>query len=126
MHHLFQLFICLYLLGWIYCCIKVDEIYFKYNKESIKLIRISLIHYVIFLFTWYIQFAQSISDYNLWEKKWLYHLQRLHQQITPLVKKAKMPALHAQDLQNCLCEFDKYERTRLGEGRPRSRYQGGA
>lgn len=26
------------------------------------------------------------------------------------------------DVQNCLCEFDKYERTRLGEGRPRSQY----
>ncbi len=35
-----------------------------------------------------------------------------------------VPALHAQDLQNCLCEFDKYERARLGEGRPKSRYQG--
>ena len=32
--------------------------------------------------------------------------------------------LHAQDLQNCLCEFDKYERVRLGEGRPRSTYPG--
>jgi hypothetical protein len=32
--------------------------------------------------------------------------------------------LHAQDLQNCLCEFDKYERTRLGEGKPRSSYPG--
>lgn len=31
--------------------------------------------------------------------------------------------LHAQDLQNCLCEFDKYERVRLGEGRPRQRYK---
>lgn len=34
-------------------------------------------------------------------------------------------ALHdltGQDLQNCLCEWDKYERVRLGEGRPRSRY----
>ncbi len=30
--------------------------------------------------------------------------------------------LHAQDLQNCLCEFDKYERVRLGEGRPRARF----
>lgn len=30
--------------------------------------------------------------------------------------------LHAQDLQNCLCEFDKYERARLGEGKPRARY----
>jgi hypothetical protein len=33
--------------------------------------------------------------------------------------------LSAQDLQNCLCEFDKYERVRLGEGRPRSLYNGG-
>lgn len=32
--------------------------------------------------------------------------------------------LCAQDVQNCLCEFDKYERVRLGEGRPKSRYQG--
>ena len=35
---------------------------------------------------------------------------------------AILPRLHAQDLQNCLCEFDKYERVRLGEGRPRQRY----
>lgn len=26
------------------------------------------------------------------------------------------------DVQNCLCEYDKYERVRLGEGRPRARY----
>lgn len=32
--------------------------------------------------------------------------------------------LTAQDLQNCLCEFDKYERVRLGQGKPRSRYNG--
>lgn len=30
--------------------------------------------------------------------------------------------LTAQDLQNCLCEFDKYERARLGEGRPKQKY----
>lgn len=35
-----------------------------------------------------------------------------------------MEPLHAQDLQNCLCEFDKYERVRLGQGRPRSLYPG--
>lgn len=35
-------------------------------------------------------------------------------------------ALDAQNLQNCLCEFDKYERVRLGEGRPRSLYPGRA
>lgn len=31
--------------------------------------------------------------------------------------------LHAQDLQNCLCEFDKYERARLGEGKPKQLYK---
>jgi hypothetical protein len=30
--------------------------------------------------------------------------------------------LTAQDIQNCLCEFDKYERVRLGEGKPKQRY----
>lgn len=29
-----------------------------------------------------------------------------------------------QDVQNCLCEFDKYMRTKLGQGVPRSRYDG--
>lgn len=27
-----------------------------------------------------------------------------------------------QDIQNCLCEFDKYMRVKLGEGKPRQRY----
>lgn len=36
----------------------------------------------------------------------------------------ELPRISAQDLQNCLCEFDKYERVRLGEGRPRSTYKG--
>jgi len=34
------------------------------------------------------------------------------------------PTPHAQDAQGFCCEFDKYERTRLGEGRPRSFYEG--
>jgi hypothetical protein len=35
----------------------------------------------------------------------------------------KLPEpLHAQDLQNCLCEFDKYERARLGQGVPKQIY----
>jgi hypothetical protein len=58
------------------------------------------------------------------DSEWLETLQKLHKGILPLVKAAKMPELHAQDLQNCLCEFDKYERVRLGEGRPRSTYAG--
>lgn len=31
--------------------------------------------------------------------------------------------LTLMDIQNCLCEYDKYERVRLGEGRPRSFYR---
>jgi hypothetical protein len=30
--------------------------------------------------------------------------------------------LHAQDLQNCLCEVDKYLRAKLGEGKPKRRF----
>jgi hypothetical protein len=33
-----------------------------------------------------------------------------------------MRPLHAQDLQNCLCEFDKYERVRTGQGKPKQKY----
>lgn len=35
-----------------------------------------------------------------------------------------LPHLEAIDIQGCLCEFDKYERVRLGEGYPRSKYEG--
>lgn len=55
---------------------------------------------------------------------WLTALADLHDAINPMVVKANMPKLSAQDLQNCLCEFDKYQRVLLGEGRPRSTYQG--
>lgn len=34
-----------------------------------------------------------------------------------------MQPLTAQDIQNCLCEFDKYERVRWGEGRPKQKYK---
>lgn len=34
--------------------------------------------------------------------------------------------LQAMDLQNCLCEFDKYRRLTLGEGKVRARYNGTA
>lgn len=34
--------------------------------------------------------------------------------------------LQAMDIQNCLCEFDKYRRLQLNEGKVRARYAGGA
>lgn len=58
------------------------------------------------------------------EDVWKSHLSLLKETIDVHILDAKMPSLHAQDLQNCLCEFDKYERTRLGEGRPKAKYPG--
>jgi hypothetical protein len=58
------------------------------------------------------------------ETEWLRCLQALHQEIRPLLASAKMRDMHAQDLQNCCCEYDKMERVRLGEGKPRSKYAG--
>lgn len=39
---------------------------------------------------------------------------------------SKYPTLEMRDIEHCLCEFDKYERVRLGEGAPRSKYPGAA
>jgi hypothetical protein len=36
-----------------------------------------------------------------------------------------IPAMEAIDYQNCLCEWDKYERTLHGEGHPKQKYNGG-
>lgn len=58
------------------------------------------------------------------DEEWFAQLGVLQTKIDPLVRAAKMPRLHAQDLQNCLCEFSKYERARLGQGRPKQLYNG--
>jgi hypothetical protein len=64
------------------------------------------------------------TDYRLGEEQWREDLATLRSEVNPLLRKVNMEPLHAQDLQNCLCEFDKYERVRLGEGRPKQRYEG--
>jgi hypothetical protein len=56
---------------------------------------------------------------------WLQHLNRLQAKLDPMLKKAGMPRICAQDLQNANCEWDKHERVRLGEGRPKQKYPGG-
>lgn len=33
-----------------------------------------------------------------------------------------IPKIIMSDMQNCLCEFDKYERVKRGQGRPRAKY----
>lgn len=61
----------------------------------------------------------------LWsEDDWRQKLNKLQVATSVPLRRAKIE-LHAQDLQNCLCEFDKYERARLGEGKPKQRYHHG-
>jgi hypothetical protein len=50
-----------------------------------------------------------------------YFLQELNK-LQDIVNEKLGMGLCAQDIQNCLCEFDKYERARLGEGKPKQRY----
>lgn len=57
------------------------------------------------------------------ETAWHMRLLALQREVNAQLP-ARFARLHAQDVQNCLCEFDKYERARLGEGRPKTRYNG--
>jgi hypothetical protein len=47
----------------------------------------------------------------------------LQGELAPLFFKEGWAPLDAQDTQNTLCEFDKFERTRLGEGRPKQLFR---
>lgn len=55
-------------------------------------------------------------------QSWKGCLDRAMREVQPLIKEG-VGGLHAQDFQNCLCEFDKYLRAKNGEGRPRSHYR---
>jgi hypothetical protein len=63
-------------------------------------------------------------DAKLSEAIWRENLAILREKVLPILFINDIPPLHAQDIQNCLCEFDKYERVRLGQGYPRSTYPG--
>lgn len=47
-------------------------------------------------------------------------------ELSKLRRAAWTPPLEMREIEHSLCEFDKYERVRLGEGRPRSTYPGRA
>ncbi len=53
--------------------------------------------------------------------------QKQFKSVANLVKK-ELPSIYRQcdgiDIQNCLCEFQKYERTLWGQGRPKQKYPG--
>jgi len=60
------------------------------------------------------------------EQEWLEQLTVLNNIVTPSLEKVGISKLHNQDLQNCLCEFSKFEKTRMGKGRPRQVFRSGA
>jgi hypothetical protein len=60
---------------------------------------------------------------NRWkEHEWRDALSELSVLVRPRAREAGLPRIHAQDLQNCLCEFNKYRRTQLGTGRPKQKF----
>lgn len=58
------------------------------------------------------------------EDEWYDRLGVLQEAVDPLVKDADMPRLSSQDLQNCLCEYSKYMKAKLGLGRPKTLFNG--
>lgn len=56
------------------------------------------------------------------ERQWRNSLAELIAAARPLLPASIGTRLTAQDWQNCLCEFDKYERARLGEQPPKQLY----
>lgn len=50
------------------------------------------------------------------EAEWIEELHRMRGIVVPALDEAGLPRMHVQDVQNCLCEYDKLERIRLGEG----------
>lgn len=48
----------------------------------------------------------------------------LRRKLKPRVAAHDLPALDMQNTQGWLCEFDKYERVRLGEGHTKQKFDG--
>ena len=56
------------------------------------------------------------------ELAWRGALTALRSAILPKLRGTHLEGITAQNLQNCLCEFDKYERARTGDGAPKQLY----
>ena len=61
--------------------------------------------------------------YQWSEAEWREAIGDLHEKHELEIEAAAGGRLCRQDLQSCLCEVDKYERVRLGEGTPKRRYR---
>lgn len=63
-------------------------------------------------------------DFNLSQRDGLPEMLRLHAE-QDTYRGAHVPPIDLSDIQNCLCEFDKYSRVKHGEGRPRALFKPG-
>ncbi|MEY9401743.1 hypothetical protein ABIF66_002944 [Bradyrhizobium japonicum] len=57
------------------------------------------------------------------EPAWRRAFGRFEDAIRPELQRIGLGDLHCQDLQNCLCEIDKYLRCALGQGRPKRKFR---
>ena len=57
------------------------------------------------------------------ESAWRKDFDQFRAAIADDLERLGLGDLDAQSLQSCLCEYDKFERTRLGEGKPKRRYR---
>lgn len=83
-------------------------------------------------FTWAPQGPGSVRGFNrlygepfdakIEEEFWIQSLRALRDDLVARLGN-DYEDVTLMDLQNCLCEFDKYERVRLGQGRPRNIYR---
>jgi hypothetical protein len=58
------------------------------------------------------------------EVHWRNALADLKKVVDPWLAANELPAMHAQDLQGCLCELHKYVKVKQGWGTPRQKYDG--
>lgn len=65
----------------------------------------------------------SPTDTRLSADAWAMKLKQIKRATVEKLPKRLRQTMCMQDWQNCLCEFDKYERVRNGEGRPRQNYK---
>lgn len=71
---------------------------------------------------WYVM-GKNPKEMKRWkEHEWREALSELQELMHPHLNEARMPRMHAQDVQNCLCEYHKYRRTQLGTGRPKQKF----
>lgn len=62
-------------------------------------------------------------DHKKMKKSWYNDQMETLLALSPKYLEDHVPALEMRDIEHCLCEFDKYERVRLGQGRPRAKYK---